>query len=241
MPKEVERGYLAEDLYEFSNESIAQLQESQNDILYLLNRSYQMEQSIRFVGDHYQFTARQRTALTRASCSSAAYAHRTHKRKSGTINNETIYIDGFNLIILLETALSSQSTLLACMDGSLRDLCGLRGTYRIIDKTLLAVDLIATHLAATHVGPIVVYLDKMVSNSGRLKQLIQEVFEQKGLSVSLSLVPDADALLWDKPNVVTGDCIILDRCVSWINMARDIVEQFLPNRRLVPLDLTPLS
>lgn len=56
-----------------------------------------------------------------------------------------INIDGFNTVITLEVALSA-SLLLKCMDGTIRDLAGLRGTYCLIDKTDTAILLIGNIL-----------------------------------------------------------------------------------------------
>lgn len=54
---------------------------------------------------------------------------------------ETVHIDGFNTVITLEVALSG-SPVFYCRDGALRDLAGLRGTYRVIDKTQEAIELL---------------------------------------------------------------------------------------------------
>ena len=54
------------------------------------------------------------------------------------------------------------------MDGNIRDLAGLRGTYKLIDKTDRAIDLIGQELEKLKVSKAVFYLDKPVSNSGRL-------------------------------------------------------------------------
>ena len=48
-----------------------------------------------------------------------------------TISGNEVNIDGFNIIITLEVLLCD-SILFSCMDGTIRDLAALRGTYRII-------------------------------------------------------------------------------------------------------------
>ena len=79
----------------------------------------------------------------------------------------------FNTIITLEVALSG-SLLLQGMDGTIRDLAGLRGTYRIVDKTERAVELILSQLEKEKGKGAVFYLDQQVSNSGRLRSLLLE-------------------------------------------------------------------
>lgn len=60
-------------------------------------------------------------------------SHITSKEKecrADELQGRTVYIDGFNTIITLEIALC-QSLLLQCMDGTIRDLAGLRGTKAV--------------------------------------------------------------------------------------------------------------
>lgn len=65
-----------------------------------------------------------------------------------------------------------------CMDGTYRDLAGLRGTYRLIDKTDAAIRLILSELQRLSVNRAVFWLDAPVSNSGRLKTRIAEIAEK---------------------------------------------------------------
>lgn len=69
----------------------------------------------------------------------------------------------------------SNSTILKCMDGTVRDLAGLRGTYKLIDKTDAAINLIGQKLEELKIDKAVFYLDSSVSNSGRLKIRILEL------------------------------------------------------------------
>ena len=113
------------------------------------------------------------------------------------------------------------------MDGTIRDLAGLRGTYRLIDKTDKAICLIGKKLASMGIAGVVFYLDAPVSNTGRLKSRILELLKDCGYGVSVELVRNADILLKGMPNVVTTDAIILDNCISWINMAEKIISEDL--------------
>ena len=76
----------------------------------------------------------------------------------GPVPGKEVHIDGFNIIITLEIALSG-STLLKCMDGTIRDLAGLRGTYRIIGKTHEAIRLLLCRLKELEAERAVFYLD----------------------------------------------------------------------------------
>jgi len=237
MPRDVNRGYVPTDRQEFDEESLRALQAAQQDIHYLLNHGYDLERSVTFVGNRFQFSARQRTALIRSTSFSAVLNRRRACQITGCVSGQPVYIDGFNLIITLEAALSPETTLLRCMDNTVRDLCGLHGTYRIIEATGVALSWIGEALKEKQVGQTVFYLDAPVSNSGKLRTAILEEMERQKLVCEVYLVPNADAELWGKENVVTSDSIILDRCHSWINLACEIIEAKLPKRRIVDLSV----
>ncbi len=128
-----------------------------------------------------------------------------------------MHIDGFNLIITLEVALSG-SPVFRCMDGTFRDLAGLRGTYRLISRTDEAIRTAISRLQSLFVARAVFWLDAPVSNSGRLKVRIAEIAEEVGFPVGIELVNNVDAVLYSLPIAVTSDSAILDCCPSWLNL-----------------------
>lgn len=135
------RGFVPEDMRQFTEEMLEKLKEAAQDTRYLLNRGYAVKDATTFVGNHFCLSERQRMALARSISSDADVENR---RKKECACRE-VHIDGFNTIITLEVALS-HSPLLQCMDGTIRDLAGLRGTYRIIDETRTAIHLIFREL-----------------------------------------------------------------------------------------------
>ena len=195
-----------------------------------------MKQIIEFIGNHYLLSVRARTALQRTTSSTADYEKRRATMlpfecaKDGCLN-----IDGFNIIITLEVAMSGSPILLG-KDGVYRDLAGLRGTYRIIDKTDTAISLIGKTLQELSVPMVKFYLDSPVSNSGRLKTKILECSEQWGMPVDVDLIPNVDAVLAGKERIVTGDSIILDECKSWFNLSRKIIEDHIQDAWVVDLE-----
>ena len=144
-------------------------------------------------------------------------------------------MDGFNTIITLEVALSS-SLLLEGMDGTIRDLAGLRGSYRIVDKTVQAVELLLARLETLGVQRALFYLDQQVSNSGRLRALLLEQAENRAVEVQVELHPSVDGLLSRMERVVTADAIILDKCGSWYNLNRTLIESAVPKAWILRLD-----
>jgi hypothetical protein len=233
--KNVKRGFDPDDVKIFSKESIAELKIAQEEIQWLLDRGYKLKQIIEFTGNHYLLSSRARTALQRTTSSMAEYEKRRSTMlpfecaKDGCLN-----IDGFNLIITLEVAISGSPILLG-KDGVYRDLAGLRGTYRIIDKTDTAISLIGKTLQELSVPMVKFYLDSPVSNSGRLKTKILEYSEQWGMPVEVDLIPNVDAVLAGKERVVTGDSIILDECKSWFNLSRKIIEDHIQDAWVIDL------
>ena len=167
------RGYVPTDIKEFNQDSYVTLLQARDDILYLIERGYPIKSASTFVGNHYLLSERQRLALVRATSTSDIIKLRKIKENTGENKLQNVYIDGLNLIITLEVALSG-SILIRCMDGTIRDLAGLRGTYRLIDKTDLAIQLIGAKLEKMQINTACFYLDAPVSNTRRLKQRIGE-------------------------------------------------------------------
>ena len=201
----------------------------------MLDRGYKIKPIIELTGNHHQLSARTRTAVQRTTSSSADCEKRKSKMLSLKYAKEgCLFIDGFNLIINLEVALSG-SPLLLGQDGVLRDLAGLRGTYKLIDKTDIALELIGKTLKELSVPMVKFYLDSPVSNSGRLKSRIFECSELWGVAVEVELIPNVDGVLSHMERIVTGDSIILDECKSWFNLSKKIVDDYIKDAWIIDL------
>ena len=59
MKKNTRRGYNEQDQRWFSCNELIRLQKASEEIEWLLNRDYRLEPVVAFVGDRYQFSARQ--------------------------------------------------------------------------------------------------------------------------------------------------------------------------------------
>lgn len=200
------RGFVSRDETEFSEAALKILRRAAKNLQYLLNEGYAIKGASTFIGNHYQLSERQRLALVRSISSSEQLALREKKRcELGDLTGRIVYLDGFNLIITLEAALSG-SFIFRGMDGTIRDLAGLRGTYRVIDVTEEAVRRIGAALERLQIKKAVFYLDAPVSNSGRLKACIAETWEQNGYSSELDIqvISDVDRVLGkqDRKSVV---------------------------------------
>ena len=221
MPDVVKRGYMPSDDKEFIDQ-IEKLREAGEELYYLINRGYQIKPASTFVGNHHLLSERQRLALVRSISPKGSIEERVAKEVH-ELKDSVVYIDTFNTVITLEIAFSG-STLLSCMDGTIRDLAGLRGTYRIIDKTDLAVEAIRKVLEAEGVKEAHFLIDAPISNSGRLSSKIEDMFEKSPVEAVCEVINDVDKNLYDRERVITSDAIILDNCRSWYNLTGKAIQ-----------------
>ena len=194
-------------------------------ICYLINEGYDLKQASTFVGNHYMLSERQRLALMRSAATDEQLAARREKevRLCGLAGRE-VWIDGFNTIITLEVILSD-SIFFQCMDGTVRDLAALRGTYRLIPETDRAVHILLVLLEEAKADTVRILLDEPVSNSGRLKAKIADIAEEYSVHPDIRIQKDVDRELYDKELVVTSDSIILDHCRSWVNLTGEYIRR----------------
>lgn len=176
------------------------------ELSWLLTRGYPPISTLKLVGDRYALTERQQWAVGRAACTDEERAQRTTKLLSpDDLGERPISIDGFNLIITLETALSG-GIVLRGRDGALRDLSSIHGTYRAVQETDRAIRLAAATLLPIAAGPVRWLLDQPVSNSGRLAARLRELGTILGLPWTAEVVMNPDSVLSETTDViVTSD------------------------------------
>ena len=220
------RGYVPEDEKNFSPSAIEKMKTASRHILYLINEGYDLKQATVFVGNHFLLSERQRLAVMRSIASDENLLVRKRKQiPLAELSGKEVWIDGFNTIITLEVLLSD-SLLFECMDGTVRDLAALRGTYRLIPETDEAVRMMFSVLQEAEVGKVNILLDEPVSNSGRLKALIADTAEGEfSFDLDIMILRDVDRTLYLKERVVTSDSIILDHCKSWVNLAEECLRR----------------
>ena len=219
------RGYVPDDARNFSAAGIDTMRKASRHIVFLINEGYDLKQATTFVGNHFLLSERQRLAVMRSLATNEQLKNREKKRRTESeLSGENVWIDGFNTIITLEVLLSD-SILFTCMDGTIRDLAALRGTYRIIAETESAVRMLFDVLTDMKIRSATILLDEPVSNSGRLKTLIADIGEGYPFDLDVQIQKDVDRTLYNKENVITSDSIILDQCSSWINLTEKCMER----------------
>jgi len=212
------------------------LRRAVDDYSWLLSRGYAQKSSLKLVGDRYSLVARQRVAVGRSACSDQDRLAR-HQRQcdAGVVAGRPLWLDGYNVLTTIEAALAG-GVVLAARDGAYRDMASMHGSYRKVEETQPALDLLGRVLASLEAGPCTWYLDRPVSNSGRLKALIEQTAVGHGWPWRVELVPDPDALLSETDEIVaTADSTILDRCRAWFNLARETVDREIPTAWVLDL------
>jgi hypothetical protein len=137
--------------------------------------------------------------------------------------------------MVLEAALGGGVVLIG-RDGCCRDVLGIHGSYHRVQETNPALKLIGEFAQSWHVSGCRWFLDKPVSNSGRLKALILDEAAKAGWDCQVELVMNPDNVLADSDAVVaTSDRAILDRCECWANLAREVIASRIPLARVVDL------
>ncbi|WP_164976809.1 DUF434 domain-containing protein [Chryseobacterium sp. CH21] len=213
-----------------SEKQIGKLKLAVEDMHYLLSREYPEKAASDLVGNRYRLKTRQIQALRGASASVAQLQNRRLKRLEATdLKEKTIYLDGFNVLILLESLLS-EAYIFEGLDGCIRDLSGVHGTYKRVNQTLRAVELIASFYQKNQIHQLVWVFDKPVSNSGRIKQIILEFAEKHQLNWEGDLQYNPDKFLAESSElIISSDAWILDHCKEWFNLIGYLIaEENLP-------------
>ena len=206
------------------------------DFSMLLTKGYAAKSALALVGDRFSLTQRQRLAVMRSACSDQQLQSRIERRVPiEALAGRPIAIDGYNLLITIEAAMSG-GLIFKGRDGCFRDLASIHGTYRKVEETVPAVQLIGAFLTDIRVAQTLWLLDSPVSNSGRLKTLLGQLARENNWpwEIRLTISPDAEL---SKTNVivVTTDSVILDACQQWTNLAAEIITRNLPQTTVIDL------
>ena len=221
------RGQHSNDAKLFSKKWLPKLNRAVDDLSYLLSRGYSRKSSIQLVGDRFRLTDRQRKALWRASCTDANLLYRqNHEWISENMSGQSVAIDGYNLLITVESGLAG-GIVIECRDGCYRDIASVHGTYRKVEETMPALELIGQTLQALQIKEAKWYLDAPVSNSGRLKGIMEELAEVHQFPWTIHLVnnPDKEIVQMQDLITVSSDGWVLSNSMGWFNLHRYIVSR----------------
>jgi len=223
----------------FSNADVPRLRDAVADLSWLRTRGYAEPSAVKLVGDRYGLRQRQRVAVGRCACSDASKSSRESRRIGvDSVAGRRLEVDGLNVITTIEVALAG-GVLLLGRDGCIRDMASFHGSYRLVEETPRAVAILIDLVEAMQPAETTVYIDRPVSNSGRLAELLRRHASSVGSDLRATTADDVDGkLIRSDATIATADSAILDRCGSWVDLARAAVEahqQELTRRWLLSL------
>lgn len=236
--KRSHRGAHPEDERCFQGAQLERVREAVKDFSWLLSRGYADKSALKLVGDRYGLTQRQRMAVMRSGCADDLLNHRLERRVDAkALPDSELLIDGYNVLTTVEAGLAG-GVILKGRDGCYRDLASLHGTFRKVAETGPALELIGQSLQKLQLSAFRWYLDRPVSNSGRLKKFIGELAETRGWDWQVVLAQSPDKVLAEADSVVaTADSVILDRCSQWFNLAGYVVDEHISQVWLIDLSV----
>lgn len=234
--KRQHRGAHPADKELFGEKALPVLRRAVGELSWLLGRGYAQGAALKLVGDRYGLTSRQRLAVSRAACSDEA---RMLRQSSSVPVEEAagldFVVDGFNLIITIEAAMSG-GLLIRARDRSIRDLSSVHGSYRSVEETARAIELIGEAFESIRPASVRWLLDKPVSNSGRLAERIREATLERGWPWTVETVFNPDRLIKESASVaVTSDSTVLDSVSRWINLNDYLLRRYLSGYWLIDL------
>lgn len=230
------RGAHPEDGEQFAVDQIPRIRLALQDYCWLLSRGYTVVAALKLVGDRFELRQRQRLLLQRSACTTAQGTRRNASRLArGEVSAQTLWVDGFNLLINIESAMSG-GYLFVGQDGCVRDMASGHGTYRQVNETAIAIQRIGLTLQSLGVDEVIWLLDQPVSNSGRLRMLLFEVAATHGWTWNVELHQSPDEVLkFASGVIVTTDSVILDCAAKWCPLNEWVITEHLPDVRLVDL------
>lgn len=230
------RGPHPRDAGSFAPEALSLMRRAASDLAWILTRGYPGKAAVKLVGDRYALTARQRAAVQRTTVGDVTRDERLGRRvEPAAVCGETLLVDGYNALLTVESALGG-GVVLASRDSAYRDMSSMRGHYKHVDQTRAALELIGGFLDEIGCAAVAWYLDRPISNSGRLKGLMEVVAAEHGWPWTVELVASPDRVLAaGGETIATADGWILDQGRPWLNLARLVVERRVPGAWVVDL------
>ncbi len=230
------RGKHPEDLKNFSENQLPLLKNAAIDLSYLLGRGYPDAAALTLVGDRYKINQRQRQALLRVACSDYDVENRKiNLCTPEDLKNEVVLIDGYNLLIIIESALSG-GMIFKCRDHCYRDIASVHGTYKRVEETLPATELIGKVLAGFQAKKVIWYLDSPISNSGRLKTFLGQLADQNGWDWEINLVYNPDKeLIQAEGIIITSDSWVIDKSKKWLNFSTWLIDGHLKDSVIIDI------
>ncbi|HSO26100.1 MAG TPA: DUF434 domain-containing protein [Methanobacteriaceae archaeon] len=204
------------------------------DLRYLLNQGYRKKIALNFVANHYLLNKKSRNYLARSVFSNSLSQSRRSKIVNfKDINGKILFLDGYNVLITVESILNNYEVILAD-DGLLRDVQGIFGKYKFSSNTNNALTLIFECVSKYPPREIKFYLDQQVSFSGKLGQEINEMLKNYDLNGTSILSNNVDYHITQEcansiSIAATSDGIIVDKVEKVVDIPHFILKKGVLN------------
>jgi hypothetical protein len=202
------------------------LAEAVKDLRYLLARGYNRGSAVRFVGDKCRLTLEERHVLTRGVFDKAeAESIRMKLVKISEISGQKVSIDGYNLLITVESILAKKP-LIQCDDFVTRDISAVFGKHKITARSIRALRLILKNLREYETKEVHFFYDKQVSKSGLLASTTRRMIAEFELQGTATTTQKADvATLRSGGIIVSSDTVIIQKAGKVLDLAGDLANQ----------------
>lgn len=196
------------------------------DVRYLLDRGYPQKGAVGFVSAHYRLDEESRYLLSRIVLSHEVSEKRRAKfLPCDRIEGNSIIIDGYNIIIGLESILDKKAYL--CDDSVIRDIKCVSRNYKVSENTETAIELILQFLKENNPSYVCFLLDSQISKSGLLAGALREKISDFGLKGDARTSKHVDYdLKSSKYIVASSDGVIIDEAENVVNFLSCIVSRF---------------
>ncbi len=173
--------------------------------------------AIDFVGNHYLLDKNERNFLNRTVFSQIKSRSRKNKViPLCKIKGNTLLIDGYNILITIESICSDEDSLIISDDGVMRDVNAVFGKYKFKEITENALNSIISLIRVYQPKDVKVFYDKPVNYSGKLAKLTERIMENHGITGNAETAENVDYQLIKLSHitggvVATSDGIIMDK------------------------------
>jgi hypothetical protein len=129
------RGPHPKDADCFAPSALPTLAAAVAELSWLLDHGYSKKAALTLVGDRHALRDRQRAAVQRCAASAEECRRRAdHRVRARDLAGDTLLVDGYNVLLTVEAALSG-GVLLLGRDGALRDLTSMGGADQNVRST----------------------------------------------------------------------------------------------------------
>jgi len=213
------------------------LYEASKDFLLLLDRGYPRKGSLDLVGSRYQLDRLHRNLLHRGIFSKRESTLRKKKLVPiERIRGTNVALDGYNVIITLESALKGLPLIYA-NDGVIRDVAGVSSRYKTSETTEGALDLIFNLLYNLEPIYTLILLDSPISLSGVFASNLREIMKEKQIDGDALAVKVPERHLKDFDGIVaTSDSALINQSRQVVDIAGYIIREVIRCESLISFE-----